>query len=143
MMVIINSGFAGTTNHINRKTTSNDKVTTAFYKDFATAKDIGWTKSDQYYVATFSLDGTIMYAWYDENGNSVGTFRNMISSELPLRVQTELRTKYGSMWISELFEFSTADNTGYFVTLENADQKITLKSDNGGKLEVYRKIEKL
>ena len=53
-----------------------------------------------------------------------------------------LRRNYSDYWVSDLFECDAEGNTSYFITIENSDSKVTLRS-NGGDWEAYAKATKI
>lgn len=113
-----------------------------FTRHFAEAKNVNWEKMDSYYKASFELNGTAFFAFYSDDAHFIGIAHYMLSDRLPLMLQADLKMDYKGYWITDLFEYSVNHEPGYSVTLENADQKITLKSDNLSKWEVYKKIKK-
>ena len=68
--------------------------------------------------------------------------RNISSLDMPIGLQTNLRKDYADYWISDLFEVSNSDGTHYYITMEKADSRITLKSTTNGKWKVYKKVTK-
>jgi hypothetical protein len=54
----------------------------------------------------------------------------------------DLRRNYSDYWVSDLFECDADGSTSYFITIENADSKVTLRS-NGGDWETYTKSTKI
>ncbi|MGZ8517547.1 MAG: hypothetical protein ACXWWD_09360 [Chitinophagaceae bacterium] len=68
--------------------------------------------------------------------------RNISSLELPISLQTNLKNNYSKYWISDLFEISNNEGTSYYITLENADSKIVLKSDSN-KWNTFKKMAKI
>ena len=66
--------------------------------------------------------------------------RNISSLDMPMKLQTSLKNNYAGYWISDLFEISNNDGTNYYITMENADSKIVLKSTSDGNWSVYQKI---
>jgi hypothetical protein len=62
---------------------------------------------------------------------------------LPHYLQKRLKRSLSNYWISDLFEITNHDETSYYVTLENADSKIVLKSENGSDWMVFQRIEKI
>jgi hypothetical protein len=52
-----------------------------------------------------------------------------------------LKNDYSAYWITELFEFTGDDTNCYYVSLESADAKVTLRS-NGDYWEVYTTVKK-
>lgn len=114
----------------------------AFKKDFSTARDISWEQRDNFIKATFSLNGQILYAYYNTNGDLQAVVRNIISDQLPLNLLTSLRKDYADFWITDLFEISADGQTLYYVTMENSDKKIVLKSEDLSSWEIYSKERK-
>jgi hypothetical protein len=68
--------------------------------------------------------------------------RYISSIQLPLNLQSNLKKSYSNYWISDLFEIASNDGTAYYVTLENADTKIVLKSTGGTDWSVFEKSKK-
>ena len=125
----------------------NDNVATqqardAFKKDFTTASDIRWEQKSNLLKATFSLNGQILTAYYFPNGDLQAVVRNITSDQLPLNLLTSLRRDYTAYWITDLFEISTNGETTYYVSIENSDKKIVLKSDDISSWDVYSKERK-
>jgi len=48
---------------------------------------------------------------------------------------------YSEYWITDLFEMSRDSQSNYYLSLENADTKMTLRS-NGDSWEVYSTVRK-
>ncbi len=121
--------------------TVNQKVLNAFKKEFATASEVSWTVRTDYYKATFSYNGKYIFAFYNEEGEMLGMSRHLSPIDLPLALQNNLKKGYEGYWVSDLFEAAKNEETNYYVTLENADTKIVLKSAGNG-WSIYNKIKK-
>jgi hypothetical protein len=67
--------------------------------------------------------------------------RNITSSQLPMNLLLSLKSDYSAYWITELFEFTGDDQNCYYVSLESADAKVTLRS-SGDSWEVYTTVKK-
>lgn len=106
----------------------NQKVLDAFKTEFSSAKEVEWTVNTNYYKATFAFNGKYVFAFFNENGELLGLARYISMVDLPLALQTNLMNDYEGYWVSDLFESVKAENTYYYITLENADAKIVLKS---------------
>ena len=65
-----------------------------------------------------------------------------VATQLPIKLQTSLKT-YEKGWISDLFEVSSDEGTSYYVTIEDADRKVVLKSNGDASWSVYEKTEKI
>jgi hypothetical protein len=55
---------------------------------------------------------------------------NILSTELPATLRAEIKKDYQSYWITELYVEGKIKRPSYFITLENADQIITMSSDD-------------
>lgn len=133
--IITNTAFANNSNKV------NDKVQTSFKQEFATAQNVVFSKTNNYIKAAFTLNNQVMEAYYTADGEMIGVSKNLLSTELPIGLQVDLKRDYADYWISDLFEFATDSNSSYFITVENADQKITLQS-SGNEWVVYKKAKK-
>ncbi|MEO8405859.1 MAG: hypothetical protein ABI480_14730 [Chitinophagaceae bacterium] len=118
-------------------------VLTAFGKEFQGATEVSWSAGSDYYRAEFVLNNQYISAFFSNSGELMGVTRNISSLNLPLTLQNKLRKEYGNYWISDLFEVSNREGTRYYVTLENADKKMTLKSDSDTNWDVFSKSAKL
>jgi hypothetical protein len=105
-------------------------VLKSFQSTFAQAKEVSWTVTENLYKAEFTLNDQAVTAFYNNEGQFLGLTRNITSFQLPLMLQATIKKEYKDYWISELFELSNDNGTEYYITLENADTKITLKSSN-------------
>jgi hypothetical protein len=115
-----------------------ESVVTEFSHSFDHARNAKWEKIDNYYEVTFSQFGMTLFAFYSEDSDFMGIASYILSDKLPVSLISDLKTKYGNFWITDLFRYSINEKAGYCVTLENGDQKIMLKSDEGQKWYIYK-----
>jgi len=118
------------------------RVLGAFKKEFATAKDITWTLAVNYYQASFVYNEQHITAYYNSEGELLGVARFISPVDLPLALQADLKKNYQPYWISNLFEAATSEGTTYYITIEDADQSLVLKSDNARDWDQYKKVKK-
>lgn len=135
-MLVTNSLFAAQVPDINAK------ALTAFNNQFTNATDVEWSAGSDFYKASFLYNNNYVTAYYNTDGDFVATIRNIISANLPLILQTKLKNNYSDYWISDLYELSKNEGTSYYITLENADQKIVLKSTGDIDWTVHKKSNK-
>lgn len=125
---------------------SNDVSTPAlrsFQKAFGTATDVVWTTtSSDLYKVNFVLNSQHASAYYNQEGDLMAITRNISSLQLPVVLQASLKKEYQDQWITELFEVSNETGVHYYVTLEDADNKIVLKSNTSAGWSVYLKTRK-
>jgi hypothetical protein len=137
LVVGISSSFANTNNG-----GGNDAIQASFKKDFNKAELMATETGKSFTKLTFKMNDMILFAFYDENGDLLAVVRNIRSSQLPISLMMNLKNDYSDYWISDLFELTGEGSTYYYITLENADTKITLKSNGTSNWEVYSRKAK-
>ena len=135
-VLLVNAAFANKTENVNYK------VENAFKQEFGQAKDVSWEKTDNFYRAGFKMNNEVMTAYFTPDGELMGVVHNILSTRLPINLQTSLKKEYDGYWITELFEFAKPDSNGYFITIQNADKLITLQSTDGSSWSTYSKTKK-
>lgn len=120
----------------------NQRVMNAFKSEYANARDVKWETTKEYVKATFNLNDQVMFAYYSIDGEQIAISRNIVSTQLPLNLLSDLKKNYADFWISDLFEIATRTDTAYYVTVESGDFSIVLKSNGGLGWEVFRKERK-
>jgi len=104
----------------------------------------GWpalTQGD--YVVTFAMDNNNYYAWYDANGNWLGsTYSISDYKSLPEAVNTMISDKYPGYSIASVNREIRKDRLAYEIGLTNGDSKIKLLADESGNIIKEKKIEK-
>jgi hypothetical protein len=117
-------------------------VKSSFSRDFKSATNVRWQQNKDFDKATFNLDNQVLFAYYDPTGFLIAVSKNIISENLPIKLQTGLKNNYCGFWIVDLFENASNNETTYYITLENADQKLILQSDNSSDWSLYQRIHK-
>ena len=125
-----------------REDNVSPKVLDAFNTEFTTAKEVKWTAGSNYYKATFIYNEKYVFAYYNPDGELLGLTRYISPVDLPVNLQSSLKKNYVDYWVSNLFEVAKDDGTVYYITLENADTKIVLRSYGGSEWSAYQKIRK-
>jgi len=120
----------------------NQQAVRSFKKDFATASNSTWEQKEGYSKVTFSLNGQILFAYYDNNGDLTAVVRNITTEQLPINLLTPVKKDYSDCWISDLFEVASGDQTTYYITLESSEKKTVLRSVGTVGWEVYSKEKK-
>jgi hypothetical protein len=120
----------------------NKKAVDAFKTEFAGAADASWSAANDYYKVNFTLNEQKLFAFYNTDGEFIAVTRYISSFQLPLNLQSNLKKLSGNCWITDLFELSNSSGTAYYLTLENANTKILLKSVNGSEWAVDQKSKK-
>jgi hypothetical protein len=106
-------------------------VLNAFRNRFGDVGEVKWTAGLNYYRAAFIYQGSWMHAYYNKEAELVGMTRNLSITQLPVSLQSSLKTRYPGYWITGLLELSGDEGYGYYLTIQNADTRIILESKNG------------
>lgn len=120
----------------------NKKVLETFKTEFSSATNVEWTTGDGFYRAKFNYNEKFVFAYFSENGDLLGLSQFLSPGNLPINLQTGLKKEYSEYWISDLFEVAKERSTTYYITLENADTKLILRSNEASTWSVYNKIKK-
>jgi len=132
----------GTTAFANEEEAVTQQVLNNFKKEFVNAKDVVWESNKDFAKATFTMNEQVLFAYYAPSGELLAITRNISSDKLPISLLTSMKKNYSDYWITDLFEV-VANGTGtYYMTVQNADYEITLKSDEFGGWETFKKAKR-
>lgn len=67
---------------------------------------------------------------------------NILSTQLPARLLTPIKTKYSTYWITDLHKVVTEGKVCYFITLENADQLVKLNTSHSAGWQMASAVSK-
>lgn len=118
------------------------RVLESFKKEFSTAQEVNWITGNNYYRAAFKTNGQYLFAYYTLDGELAGAARYISSLQLPINLLAKLKKEYSQYWVSDLFEVSNSEGTHYYITLEDADTSLMLKSTNSSEWSSYNKKSK-
>ena len=108
--------------------TVTPQVLRSFQTSFKNATQVDWTVSADLFKASFSFNGQFVTAYFQKEGKMIALTRNISSVNLPITLQADLKSEYEDYWITDLFEVANEEGTTYYVTVENSDSKVVLKS---------------
>lgn len=113
-----------------------------FTKQFAGATHVQWEDKTTYYSAAFELNERFYTALYSTDGEMIAISRNVLSTELPGRLQSILKNNFGSYWVTDLVKYRIGEETRYYVTLENAATKNLLENIGDEEWSVLKTTDK-
>ena len=102
----------------------------------------GWPSVDTTdYVASFNWDGHDYWAWYDQDGNWVGSV-NKISdhNNLPTAVSDVIKNQYNGYTIVSVDRENDKNRSAYEIQLESGDNKTKILVDENGKVMKKKEI---
>ena len=127
----------------------------SFANDFENASDVQWKRTQDYDIAAFKQKGHEIKAFYDADGQLVGTTQFKTIGDLPDRGQKILSEKYGDYKIGQILYFNNntinrtpmmlwgieiSDQSNFFVELSNSDHKMVVYVDPGGSVSLFKKL---
>jgi hypothetical protein len=126
-----------------------------FYADFGDIPDVKWRSSDYFDEAMFKKDGIDYTAFYDFNGELVGTTQLKTFADVPARGQKAIKAKYSDYTIGPviffddnefnetdmlLYNLQFQDEDNYFVELTKGTTKLVVRVDTGGNLYYFKQL---
>ena len=120
----------------------NKKVAHSFNKEFVHAKNVRWTTTDAFVKVSFTLNEQLFFAYYSQDGERIAISRHIAVASLPMSLTSDLNKSYNNYWITDAFEIVTKEENAYYVTIENADYKVTLKSSGLDSWSTFKRTSK-
>jgi hypothetical protein len=116
------------------------KIKESFKKEFPEAELVIWNKLDDFYQASFVLEGHRVEAYFTENGELAGSSRTILIFQLPGAVIKSLKDRFHEAGFSDIHEIYNSEGTSYWLTAEIGNKKYRIKiSPHGNISHVIRK----
>lgn len=113
-----------------------------FNIEFTKASEVNWTSTKNFLKATFVLDGEKMNAFYNQDGEKIGTSKAITIDELPVKTKRALAKDFGGYTVNEAIEFSTTDEVANYISVENEHEFVVLKQNSVNGLTKYKVTKK-
>jgi len=133
MTVAVTSAFA------NERPDINQKVLAAFEKDFISAKNVKWIKDGEYLKASFTIADMPTDAYYTEEGELLGSARNLSFEQLPLAVIHEYNKRFDQTAVLHVLEITNEEGTTYRLWFEQGNKRIKIKANSSGEITILEK----
>ncbi len=117
----------------------NRTVSTAFARDYALAKQVVWVSTPDYVKASFTENDKNIDVFYNHDGVKIGVSSGISIEQLPISAKRIFAKKYGAYSVREAIEFTTEDETTYFLNVANDKEKLILKV-NSLSVEVFKRL---
>lgn len=121
------------------------KVTSHFMTSFSNASEISWTRTEKFNKASFLIDDQKIEAFYDNDGDLIGSSKSVQFDKLPKSAIETITSKYTfpEYQVLECIEFVNADNEkNYYVSMDKDDATVVLEITKKGMVSLYNKIWK-
>jgi len=117
----------------------NSKIKESFKKEFAGATLIKWEKDKDFQRATFVLYDHLVIAYFNTDGELLGSARNVFFYEVPMAVIKSIGENFAGINPIEVLEVSNTEGTFYRITIEKQNKRYHIKaSADGNILEVFK-----
>jgi len=140
LSLMVTLGLA--TVHANDNVDVNYKIKESFKKEFAGATSVKWAKDKEFQTATFIFYDHLVMAYFDTNGELLGSARDIAFYELPMAVINSIDKNFAAFDFMEVLEISNAEGTFYRITIENEHKRYNIKLDAGGNLLRTTRVKK-
>jgi hypothetical protein len=122
--------------------TVSKNVISSFNTQFSNASNIKWETTANFVKAQFTMNDVVLSAYFNRNGELIAVTRFISPKQLPLELLSSLKKTCANYWVSDLFEIQTESGTSYYVTIENADQIVVMKSEGISGWQTFQKEKK-
>jgi hypothetical protein len=137
VLTVTSTCFAGDPTALHFKGAEN------FMKAFPQATEVNYLVKQKYTEVNFTWNSLKLQAFFDREGNLIGTSRSIAVSELPLATQMQLKERYAGYEAISAIEFDHADTgLSYYVTVENSERTYVLNVFTDGTIVVFKKMKK-
>ena len=137
LMLVSASAFAG-----NGEEKVNNKVLNSFEREFKGASDVKWKAGTEVTKADFVLNDFRVEAFFTNDGELLGSSRNVLYNHLPLSVVKAIMNRFDQAPVYDIIEFNMAGETFYYLNVETDTKKLQLKVTQSGDLFVISKTKK-
>jgi len=136
VITIVSSAFAGDNNALDFKGAD------AFKKLYPHATKVVYEVKKSYTQVNFSWNNIDLQAFFDKEGNLIGTSRNIGVNDLPLSYVRNINNDYDGYTITEAIEFDHAQNgLSYYVSVTNGERSYVLNVASDGTISVFKKMK--
>ena len=113
-----------------------------FKREFKTAENVSWAMADEIATASFSLNGFRVQAYFDGEGQLLGTARAILFEQLPITVISAINNRFDTAPVYEIVEYTRGAETFYCMTVETVKNKLKVRATSSGNISVDKKIKK-
>jgi len=113
-----------------------------FQKEFSGATNVKWTEGKDVISVSFVLSDSRIIAYFTNEGDLLGTERNVLLNQLPLAVVREINNRYGNAPIADIIEYTSGVNTFYGMYVDTPTKHLKLKISSEGEVTVEKRTKK-
>ena len=113
-----------------------------FQKEFSGATNVKWTEGKDVISASFILSDSRIIAYFSNDGELLGTARNVLFNQLPLAVVKEINNHYGNAPVSDIIEYTSGLSTYYGMYVDTPTKQLKIKITSEGDVTVEKRTKK-
>jgi hypothetical protein len=113
-----------------------------FKKEFKAAENVSWAVADEIATASFSMNGFRIQAYFDGDGQLLGTARTILFEQLPITVINSINNRFETAPVYGIVEYTRGAETFYCMTVETTKNKFNVRATSSGNISVDKKIKK-
>jgi hypothetical protein len=126
----------------NNETKVSLKAKSSFQNDFYNAANASWKKKGGYYFVSFDVNNVQTEAAYTEEGELLGTSREIATSELPEPVAQSIAQQYKGYQVARhVTEINFDSQVNYYISVANDSETLRLKCSSAGEISIDRKTK--
>jgi hypothetical protein len=125
--------------------TISTKVNEHFVASFKNAKNVEWKVKDNFDRVSFILNGEKVQAFYDGDGDLIGTSKTYALDKLPKSALETITTKYTfpEYQVKDCIEFVNSSNEkNYYVSMDKRNETVVLEITKAGMVSVFARTKK-
>ena len=120
----------------------NNTIQQSLNREFTGYESVKWRKVKEYQEATFIFHESPVVAYFNEDGDLLGSARDIIAEQLPLSVMQSFDKHLASFEISEITEITNEEGTSYWLTVEKGNKTYNVKANTAGEIIRFIAIKK-
>jgi hypothetical protein len=124
-----------TTAFASTNSTISSKAVAHLEANYAAAKNVSWTVTDNFEKASFTVNNEKVSVYYNEYGDLLGSTKTMAFDKLPKSALEILTTEYTfpDYELTDCIEYTDADNNrNFYVSFEFNEERIILSISTSG-----------
>jgi hypothetical protein len=133
----------------------NEASKNNFNTDYADVSDVKWVKSINFDEASFNQSGREVKAFYDKEGQLVGTTTHLKLTDLPVKCQNAIERTYKDCAVGSIIYFNdnqvqnpdlllndikVTNTNSYYIEMSKGSNKFVVQATPGGDVYFFKNL---
>jgi hypothetical protein len=114
------------------KLNTDDNPEKIFKEAFPTAECVKWSREGDYRKVSFLLYGRGAQAFFSPEGDLLGTIRNILYADLPIKLMIAIRKRFDNAVPFAITEINRVDGTFYKFSVETKKRRYDVNMSEDG-----------